>query len=220
MAPTTQPPSSSSDGIIDKISNFVAENKKVILIGATVAAAGGVGYYVYSQGRGPSGSDPKSLEAGEKKKKKKAADGAKKKGVNDADGPLLEERKPKVKIDEKSTDAPGTRHTLLQCFRPLTDSNALSGVESPELSPAEIAAMPRAERASLAAQYKSRGNAAYQKRDFTRAIELYSKAIAVAAVPEAVFFSNRAACTCRALSGSVPVGRLQCSGLSFVSQAT
>lgn len=74
--------------------------------------------------------------------------------------------------------------------------------ESPDLSPAEIAAMSRSERAALAAQYKSKGNAAYQKRDFTRAIDLYSKAIAVAAVPEAVFYSNRAACTCRGISGS------------------
>ncbi|KAG8994003.1 TOM (translocase of outer membrane) complex component, partial [Tulasnella sp. 427] len=178
MAPTAQPSSSSaSDGLIDKIQNFVAENKKVILIGATVAAAGGVGYYVYSQNRAPSGSDPKALEAGEKKKKKKSTttttsgESPKKKGVNDPDGPLLEERKPKApKVEEISND------------------------DSEPLNPLEIAAMSRPDRAALAAQFKSKGNAAYQKRDFTRAIDYYTKAIAVAAVPEAVFYSNRAAC--------------------------
>lgn len=108
MAPTTATSSSSaSDGLIDKIQNFVAENKKVVLIGS-VLAAGGVGYYVYSQSRAPSGSDAKSLEAGEKKKKKKGGEtGSKKKSVNDADGPLLEERKPKATTDEKVTDASG-----------------------------------------------------------------------------------------------------------------
>ncbi|KAG9042909.1 TOM (translocase of outer membrane) complex component [Tulasnella sp. UAMH 9824] len=172
MAPLAAPSSSSaSDGLIDKIQNFVAENKKAVIIGSVVAA-GGVGYYMYSRSSASSASDSNSLDSGDKKKKKKSGESGKKKGVNDPDGPLLEERKPKIQTDETSTDAP----------------------ESPDLSPAEIAAMSRSERAALAAQYKSKGNAAYQKRDFARAIDLYSKAIAVAAVPEAVFYSNRAAC--------------------------
>ncbi|KAG8895683.1 TOM (translocase of outer membrane) complex component, partial [Tulasnella sp. 417] len=56
-----------------------------------------------------------------------------------------------------------------------------------------VAPLPSSERAALAAEYKSKGNAAHQKRDYTSAIDLYSNAIAVAAVPEAVFYSNRAA---------------------------
>lgn len=107
MAPLATPSSSSaSDGLIDKIQNFVAENKKAVIIGSVVAA-GGVGYYMYSRSGASSASDSNSLESGDKKKKKKSGESGKKKGVNDPDGPLLEERKPKIKTDETSTDAPG-----------------------------------------------------------------------------------------------------------------
>ncbi|EPS94678.1 hypothetical protein FOMPIDRAFT_50119, partial [Fomitopsis schrenkii] len=41
---------------------------------------------------------------------------------------------------------------------------------------------------------KARGNAAYSSRQFSTAIDLYTRAIDVTPKPEPVFYSNRAAC--------------------------
>lgn len=49
------------------------------------------------------------------------------------------------------------------------------------------------ERAKVATSFKTKGNAAYQARDFTSAAELYTRAIQVSP-REPVFYSNRAAC--------------------------
>ena len=45
-----------------------------------------------------------------------------------------------------------------------------------------------------AADLKAKGNKAYQARSFQEAIGFYSHAIAVTPTPDAVFYSNRAAC--------------------------
>ena len=50
------------------------------------------------------------------------------------------------------------------------------------------------ERTKIAASLKAKGNAAYQQRKFSAAIDYYTRAIAVTPKPEPVFFSNRAAC--------------------------
>ncbi|CAE6437418.1 unnamed protein product [Rhizoctonia solani] len=59
---------------------------------------------------------------------------------------------------------------------------------------AEIKALPTEERLKRAADLKSRGNSAYTQRNFELAVDLYSQAIAMSPKPEAVFYSNRAAC--------------------------
>lgn len=51
------------------------------------------------------------------------------------------------------------------------------------------------ERTSLATHLKTRGNAAFSKKNYREAIECYSQAIAVSPSESAVFYSNRAACT-------------------------
>jgi import receptor subunit TOM70 len=81
----------SSTSYFERIQDFVAENKKAVLIGSAAAAlaVGGVVYYA-STSRGPGGD----LEKGKTRDKKKSS--KKRKTVNDADGPLLEEIKPKV----------------------------------------------------------------------------------------------------------------------------
>ncbi|CEL60207.1 Mitochondrial import receptor subunit tom-70 OS=Neurospora crassa (strain ATCC 24698 / 74-OR23-1A / CBS 708,71 / DSM 1257 / FGSC 987) GN=tom-70 PE=2 SV=2 [Rhizoctonia solani AG-1 IB] len=65
---------------------------------------------------------------------------------------------------------------------------------NPVLDDAEIKALPTEERLKRAADLKSRGNSAYTQRNFELAVELYSQAISMSPKPEAVFYSNRAAC--------------------------
>ena len=54
--------------------------------------------------------------------------------------------------------------------------------------------LPIQERSKVAASLKARGNAAYSSRQFSTAIDLYTRAIDVTPKPEPVFYSNRAAC--------------------------
>ena len=82
--------STSSQGVVDRVQNFVSEHKHAVLLGtaAALVAIGGVAYYA-SSSRGPGGD----VERGEGKKDKQKS--KKRKTVKDEDGPLLEERKPK-----------------------------------------------------------------------------------------------------------------------------
>lgn len=86
--------SESTVGFVERVQSFVSENKRVILIGTAAAVAvGGVAYYA-STSRSTSSTD---LEKGDKKDRKKGTKSSKKKkSVKDQDGPILEERKPKV----------------------------------------------------------------------------------------------------------------------------
>ena len=87
--PAKMPSSEPAQGVVERVQNFVAENKKAVLIGAAVAAVaiGGAAYYAST-----SGSD--EGKGSRKKDKKKAKGSKKKKGVSDADGPILEEVTP------------------------------------------------------------------------------------------------------------------------------
>jgi import receptor subunit TOM70 len=147
----------SSTSYFERIQDFVAENKKAVVIGTAAAAlaVGGVVYYASTS----RGSDSEKGKSRDKKKSSK-----KRKTVNDADGPLLEEIKPKV-----------------------SDEEAV-------LSAEEIAGMSVEERTKLAGTLKTRGNTLYQNRKFQQAIDLYTRAIQVATKSEPVYYSNRAAC--------------------------
>ncbi|PBK63705.1 ADP/ATP carrier receptor [Armillaria solidipes] len=156
----------SNIGFVERVHDFVAENKKAVLIGTAAAAiaVGGAVYYA-STSRPADGTD---LEKGDKKDRKKSSKGTKKKkSVKDKDGPILEERKPKVQ-EEAGDDA--------------------------VLNDEQIAALSTEERTALATSYKAKGNASYQQRQFTTAAELYTRAIQVSPKAEPVFYSNRAAC--------------------------
>lgn len=50
------------------------------------------------------------------------------------------------------------------------------------------------ERTKLANELKTRGNELYQKRDFHAAVDFYTRAIEASPQPDAIFYSNRAAC--------------------------
>lgn len=91
-----------SQGLVSRAQRFIEENQKAILIGCGVAAAAGAGYYLYTQrgsgsggpSSGSSGSAPASGSSKNKKKKKSKKSGKFIDGEG-ADGPLLEEIKPK-----------------------------------------------------------------------------------------------------------------------------
>ncbi|KAL7278186.1 hypothetical protein ACG7TL_008160 [Trametes sanguinea] len=89
--------STSSQGVVDRVQNFVSEHKHAVLIGtaAALVAIGGVAYYASSSSSGPRGD----VEKGEGKKDKKKS--KKRKTVKDEDGPILEERKPKASAVEE-----------------------------------------------------------------------------------------------------------------------
>ncbi|KAH8987159.1 mitochondrial outer membrane translocase receptor TOM70 [Lactarius akahatsu] len=159
---------SSEDTLVDRVSSFISENKRGVVIGVAAAAVavGGVAYYVASS-RAYGGADEESLRSGKKKDKKKKKPG---KTGKDHDGPILEERKPKG--GEVDDDA-----------RP------------PKLFLDDMPIPFRAqERKSLAASLKQKGNNAYQARSFIKAEQYYTRAIEVSPHPEPVFYSNRAAC--------------------------
>lgn len=164
--------SEQTGGIVERVQDFVSENKCAIIIGtaALALAAGGAAAYYASTSSRPRG--PGDVEKAEKREKKKASHGKgshgkKKKGVKDQDGPILEERVPPPKVEEVSEES---------------------------LTAEQILAMPEEERTKMAASLKTKGNTAYQNRNFTQAADLYTRAIEVSPKPEPVFYSNRAAC--------------------------
>ncbi|TFY77935.1 hypothetical protein EWM64_g6076 [Hericium alpestre] len=162
---------SSDDTVLDRLQSFVSEHKRGLLIGtaAAVLAAGGVAYYVSSSRGGPDGgpSDEESVRGGEKKKDKKKR--KHKKTLKDKEGPLLEEVKPKAaSVSEEEEEQPLTKE--------------------------QIEALPEQERIAKAASMKTKGNSAYQRKQFPAAIDYYTRAIDVSSKPEPVFYSNRAAC--------------------------
>ena len=82
--------------VVERVQNFVSENKHAVLIAtaAAVVAVGGVAYYA-STSRAPGGD----VEKGEGKKDKKKS--KKRKTVKDKDGPILEERTSKTELSEE-----------------------------------------------------------------------------------------------------------------------
>ncbi|KAF9240837.1 mitochondrial outer membrane translocase receptor TOM70 [Melanogaster broomeanus] len=87
-----------SPGYLDRLQDFVSENKRAILVG-TAAAVIAVGAVYYASSSTPTSGSDKSRS--KDKKKEKSSSSKKKKTVNDPDGPILEEIKPKVEeVDE------------------------------------------------------------------------------------------------------------------------
>lgn len=85
-----------STSLVQRCTDFVSEHKKAIIIGtaAVAIAAGGAAYYASTSrtpGAGDSNGERKSRD-----KKRSGKSSKKRKTVNDKDGPLLEERSPKI----------------------------------------------------------------------------------------------------------------------------
>jgi hypothetical protein len=90
--------SKESTSLVQRCSDFVSEHKKAVIIGTAAVAivAGGAAYYASTSrtSGGDSNSERKSRD-----KKKSGKSSKKRKTVNDKDGPILEERSPKI-VDE------------------------------------------------------------------------------------------------------------------------
>ncbi|KIM75525.1 hypothetical protein PILCRDRAFT_674289 [Piloderma croceum F 1598] len=81
-----------STSLVQRCTDFVSEHKKAIIGTAAVAiAVGGAAYYASSPGAGDHNGERKSRD-----KKRSGKSSKKWKMVNDKDGPIIEERSPKV----------------------------------------------------------------------------------------------------------------------------
>ncbi|KAH7886688.1 ADP/ATP carrier receptor [Phlebopus sp. FC_14] len=97
-APSDPPPS-----VLDRLQDFVSENRRVILVGTAAAAiAVGAAYYVSSSSRPGQGKG----RSKDKKKDKPSSSSKKRKTVNDPDGPVLEEIKPQAAENENVRPSP------------------------------------------------------------------------------------------------------------------
>lgn len=92
------------------------------------------------------------------------------------------ERKAEAERDAQAKEAPPSAQV----------SGNDSTDEIPEITEETVQAMSVDERKQWAVKLKEAGNHAYGSKDFNKAIELYTKAIICK--PEAVYYSNRAAC--------------------------
>lgn len=97
------PSTTKSTSLVQCCTDFVSEHKKAVILGtaAVVIAAGGAAYYA-STSRRP-GSGDGDIEKGDSRKskdKKKNKSSKKQKLANNSDGPLLEERTPKVEEED------------------------------------------------------------------------------------------------------------------------
>jgi hypothetical protein len=115
---------SSDDTALERISSFISENKRGVVIGAAAAAVavGGVAYYVASSRAGLGGGDEESLRGAKRKDKKKKKH---RKPVKDKDGPILEEKKPKA--TEESDDG----QPCLFPHTPSTSARSLTFIVGP-----------------------------------------------------------------------------------------
>ncbi|KAK9366042.1 mitochondrial precursor proteins import receptor [Lipomyces kononenkoae] len=192
MAPASPAPviASAPPSLWARFSKFVADNKMLIYtIGAAtfmVVSGAGVYYVYYKKPLGPSPPSstpsppsaevPETKSASDKKKAKKEKrkqrkEREKQEGAKESSG------------DEKSSaeTKPVAQPTLEEDKPELPDisDEALNGV-TPEI------------RKEYSIQYKNAGNVEFKKKNYDKAIELYTNAISLS--PDAVFYSNRAAC--------------------------
>ncbi|EPQ29817.1 uncharacterized protein PFL1_02490 [Pseudozyma flocculosa PF-1] len=190
-----------AENTANKLQRWVQENRNLVIALATGTLVAG-GYFLYSR----------SSTASSKKKSIPGAhdddeDDDEKASASTSSGAAGAAKKKKKKSSKKKGGAAGgagaagdasasgnagTRSEGLPSdpSGPLLDEatdEQLAG-----LSESEILRLPEERRKSLAQHLKSLGNKAYSNRQFEKAIEHYTKAIA--AHPMAVFYSNRAAC--------------------------
>lgn len=172
MAPITEKAASSgSNASSSGIVKWIEENKLAVAVGVGSIVVGGAGYYYFS---GNNKSSQRSKKSDDLSSNEKASSSSKKK----------KNKKKKAGSKEAHESGPGAENG------PILDE--ASDEQLFELSEEEIKRLPAEKRESLSQSLKTAGNKSYQKRNFTQAIEYYTKAIA--AKPMAVFYSNRAAC--------------------------
>lgn len=172
QAPVPPPPTAvpvalpANSSVWDRISNWVSENKAVVytIAGVTVVVVAGAGVLYYTKDGSSTAGAQPKLSKKERRKRKEA------------------EKKAEAERSATPKEAQSTSQA----------ASVDSADEIPELTEATLGAMSPDERKQWAVKLKEVGNHAYGSKDFNKAIELYSKAILCK--PEAVYYSNRAAC--------------------------
>ncbi|PWN34845.1 TPR-like protein, partial [Meira miltonrushii] len=157
----------SSSGLV----KWIEENKVAVAVGVGSIVVGGAGYYYFSSNNK---STQRSKKSDDLSSNEKASSSSKKK----------KNKKKKAGSKEAHENGAGAENGAIL--------DEASDEQLFELSEEDIKRLPAEKRESLSQSLKTAGNKAYQKRNFTQAIEYYTKAIA--AKPMAVFYSNRAAC--------------------------
>ncbi|KAK9240432.1 mitochondrial precursor protein [Lipomyces kononenkoae] len=191
MAPVSPAPviASAPPSLWSRFSKFVADNKTLIYtVGAAtfvVVSGAGVYYVYYKKPLGPSAPSsppsadvPETKSASDKKKAKKEKRKQKKERERQEGGAGAKESSADEKLAETKPVAQPTLEEEKSELPDISDE-ALNGV-TPEI------------RKEYSIQYKNAGNAEFKKKNYEKAIELYTKAISLS--PDAVFYSNRAAC--------------------------
>ncbi|CZS95979.1 probable mitochondrial precursor protein import receptor tom70 [Rhynchosporium agropyri] len=148
----------------DRISTWASENKAVVYTIAGVAiVVSGAGVAYYL-------TDSKTNTAGRDSPKRSKKEKRRKKE---------EEKKPADL--EKGAAEPKRQAPTVE-----------SVDELPEVDETTVGSLSEQERKDYAAKLKAAGNTAYGAKDYTKAIDLYGKAIICK--PDPIFYSNRAAC--------------------------
>ncbi|KAK9456509.1 hypothetical protein V1511DRAFT_486330 [Dipodascopsis uninucleata] len=181
MAPAGSPlvvaaPTSASTSLWDRVSKFVSDNKALVYsisaVTFVVVSGAGVYYVMYNKKSQPSTGRPSSSTAADKKRAKKEKRRQKKE---------KERQEAKEEKSEKSTESKSAASS--------PDSKLIN---LPDISEESLTGLSEETRKDYAIQYKNAGNAEFKKKDYEKAIELYTQAIFCH--PDAVFYSNRAAC--------------------------
>ncbi|KAF2133684.1 mitochondrial precursor protein [Dothidotthia symphoricarpi CBS 119687] len=168
--PVSIPIEPGTSSLWDRLSSWAGENKGVVytIAGLTlVVGAGGVIYYSSSDKSGDSGAS-----ASNKRRKQR------------------DRKRAKERADPKDATATGEEAPAAE---PKTASVAATTEdELPDVDETTVGTLSEEDKKDYAAKLKAAGNKAYGAKDYTRAIDLYGKAILCRQDP--VFYSNRAAC--------------------------
>ncbi|CAO1635850.1 unnamed protein product [Sympodiomycopsis kandeliae] len=186
-ANVAQHASSQAQSSASRFLKWVEDNSKLVLAVTGTAVVVGAGAYYYSgTSRRPGSKGAETSSDSEK------ADGSSADQSNVAGASSSSKNKKKKKSGKKAGAAGGstTPDPLADPAGPLLEE--LDEKDLVKLSADQIRTLPQDRRESLAQTLKTQGNKKYQDKKYEQAIELYTKAIA--AHPQAVFYSNRAAC--------------------------
>lgn len=178
--PVTVPADSS---LWDRLSNWVSDNKAVVYTIAGVAVVVTTAGAVYYIRKGPS-------EVSMSMAIPLVSPSHLTKIPQDATPKLSKkERRKRKQQAEKDVETGQSAEKQAEKAPPAA---SVESVEIPEITEATVATLSEVERKEYAAKLKEAGNKAYGQKDFPKAIALYSQAIICK--PEAVYYSNRAAC--------------------------
>lgn len=175
-APSLNVEHAAPSSLWDRVSAWVSDNKAVAYTIAgtvVVVTAGGVVYYLSDSKKSTPSTTTRKSKKERRKEKKEAQEAAAREKAQSSKIKLQDEE---AAIGSKSSTAPTVE----------------AEDELPEITESNVDSFSAEDRNSYAAKLKVAGNKAYGSKDFSRAIDLYGKAILCK--PDPVYYSNRAAC--------------------------